>query len=109
MPLLSFITIFACRPAQIAEKQSIPTQEETDSSENWWDFEELEDTSSNNDTSSYDTSKPDTGSYEEGQCDDNFNPNAECSGTWEETICLFEGLWWWCDNGQWLNEDDKPD
>lgn len=41
-------------------------------------------------------------------CGDDFDPNAPCSGDWTETICVHESMVWWCEDGTWANEDDKP-
>ena len=40
-------------------------------------------------------------------CSSSFNPQTSCTGSWEETICLFENTIWWCQEGVWMSEDDK--
>lgn len=52
--------------------------------------------------------KPDdTGSMGYEECPTDFDSTQPCEGTWMETICLYEGLLWWCDNGAWVNEEEK--
>ena len=60
--------------------------------------------------------KPDDGSDDGGDkpedfdysdCPEDFDPQEPCEGSWETTICMYDGLIWWCEDGVWLNEDDK--
>ena len=41
------------------------------------------------------------------ECGEDFDPNVPCQGDWTTTVCTSDGLIWWCDNGVWLNEEDK--
>ena len=41
------------------------------------------------------------------ECPEGFDAQAPCEGSWETTICTYEGTIWWCENGAWLSEDDK--
>jgi hypothetical protein len=47
------------------------------------------------------------GSSDYTECGEDFDPNVPCQGDWTTTICTSDGLIWWCDNGVWLNEEDK--
>ena len=81
----------------------------TEDSSAWWETEEGtqdgNDDEDKPDDSSGDDDKPNDISYDE--CGEDFDPTATCEGSWEETICTHDGVIWWCDNGIWLNEDDK--
>ena len=50
--------------------------------------------------------KPDESDVED--CPPDFNPNDTCEGDWTDTLCIHEGMMWWCEDGTWMNEDDKP-
>ena len=72
--------------------------EQSNDSDVWWETDtEKQDeyTDDDKDDSEY------------SDCGENFDSDASCEGGWEETICLFEDVIWWCDNGIWVNEDDK--
>ena len=106
MIILIGLTIFGlgCR----GDKAEEETTEQEDSA-NWW---EVEEDSESGDNSSTDSAKPDDtgekpedGSYNE--CPDGFDPTQTCEGSWQETICTYDGLVWWCENGVWYNEEDK--
>ena len=43
--------------------------------------------------------------YEE--CASDIDVNASCEGSWEESICTMNNLIWWCQDGVWMNENDK--
>lgn len=47
------------------------------------------------------------GSSDYTECGEEFDPNVPCQGDWTTTVCTSDGLIWWCDNGVWLNEEDK--
>jgi len=47
------------------------------------------------------------GSSDYTECGEDFDPNVPCQGDWTTTVCTSDGLIWWCDNGVWLNEEDK--
>jgi hypothetical protein len=51
--------------------------------------------------------KPDYEDIED--CPDDFDPTEPCEGDWKTTMCTQDGLLWWCEDGAWMNEDDKPD
>jgi len=42
-------------------------------------------------------------------CPDDFDPTEPCEGDWTTTMCIHDDLIWWCEDGAWMNEDDKPD
>ena len=42
-------------------------------------------------------------------CDEGFDSEMPCDGDWFETICLHEGVVWWCEDGAWWNEETDPD
>ena len=103
------ITIFTvgCSGAKITEDTG-----QSDSL-NWYNADEGEDSSSDSDsdtdTESSDDKPEDTGFSMVDDCAEGFDPTASCEGTWEETICMYDGLIWWCQDGIWTNEDEKPD
>ena len=41
------------------------------------------------------------------ECPEGFDPEVSCEGTWESTICLHGEVIWWCQDGEWLNEEEK--
>ena len=69
----------------------------------WWD--ELEEETSGTSDESKDEDKEDYGEY--GDCGAEFDSTQPCEGSWEDTICLQDDLIWWCQDGVWLNEEDK--
>ena len=40
-------------------------------------------------------------------CATDFDSSASCEGNWEDTLCLFDELIWWCEDGVWMNEGEK--
>ena len=67
--------------------------------------DEDKDESESNDGSGDNEKEEGVGEF--GECASDFNPDSSCEGNWEETICTFEGLIFWCEDGVWLNEEDK--
>ena len=57
------------------------------------------------DDADYGEDKPDDYSFPD--CAEDFDSTATCEGGWEDTICVHDGVIWWCENGVWLNEGDK--
>ena len=100
---------FACRE----EKEEQPTEQEDTAT--WWEVEEVEDVeeeSESDNTDLEEEDKPEDSDdkpedIEVDECPEGFDPTASCEGSWEETICMFEGLIWWCQDGVWLSEEDK--
>ena len=52
--------------------------------------------------------KPEGEDGDAKECDDDFDPDASCEGDYTTTLCMYDGMYWWCEDGVWLNEDDKP-
>jgi len=52
-----------------------------------------------------DGDKPDDSEIED--CPDDFDSTEPCEGDWKTTMCMHDDLLWWCEDGVWLNEDDK--
>ena len=98
LKIILLSVIVGCRDNKVAEED---TQE-------WWeadaDTKTDEDSEDKEETSGDGEDKP-LGDYEE--CAEDFDPQASCEGSWETTICSYEGTIWWCQDGVWLNEDDK--
>ena len=69
----------------------------------WWD--ELEEETSGTSDESKDEDKEDYGEY--GDCGADFDSTQPCEGSWEDTICLQDDLIWWCQDGVWMNEEEK--
>lgn len=42
-------------------------------------------------------------------CPEDFDKDEPCEGSWEETLCLEDGLLWWCEDGTWQFDDDSDD
>ena len=83
----------------------------TDSA-NWWEEGENGTLSEEDksDAESSEEDKPDVDKEDFGEledCPEDFDPQASCEGSWETTICMYDGLIWWCENGVWLSEEDK--
>jgi hypothetical protein len=122
MLILSFSFLFACRSGaakvQLDEDTSIEEPE-------WWesDVEETDESDgsissdSEEDEKEEDTGdKPEDGEFEDEKdsglgdtqdCGDGFDPTASCEGDWTTTLCMHDGLYWWCEDGEWINEEDK--
>ena len=115
MLAISFALIFGCRSAkvQLDEDTSIEEPE-------WWesDVEETDesDGSSSSDSEEDTNDKPEDGEFEDEKdsglgdtqdCGDDFDPTASCEGDWTTTLCMHDGLYWWCEGGVWINEEDK--
>lgn len=32
-----------------------------------------------------------------------------CEGDWRSTLCVINGMVWWCEGGAWMNDDDKDE
>ena len=73
----------------------------------WWDELE-EETSGSSDESKDDYTDEDKEDYGEyGGCGEDFDSTQPCEGSWEDTICLHDDLIWWCQDGVWMNEEEK--
>ena len=120
MLTISFALIFGCRSAkvQLDEDTSIEEPE-------WWesDVEETDESDGSSSSDSEDDEKeedtgdkPEDGEFEDEKdsglgdtqdCGDDFDPTASCEGDWTTTLCMHDGLYWWCEGGVWVNEEDK--
>ena len=108
------LALLACRPAQVADKAPTdtaePTTEETEDNNG---LTPLGDSATSNDTAKPDDDYDDTGKPEEDSeypdCGSNFDPTESCTGDWTTTLCMHDSLIWWCDNGVWMNEEEKPE
>lgn len=108
------LTLYACRPVQVADKDSTDSSEtSTEETEDNNGLTPLGDSASSNDTGKPDDEYDDTGKPEDESnypdCGPNFDPNESCTGDWTTTICMHDSLIWWCENGAWMNEEEKPD
>ena len=105
-----FVLFCACR----SEK---PQNDSATLEPDWWETENeaADEDSQSDDIEKEDTAeKPeeweeekDSGVEDVEDCAENFDPDVPCQGDWTTTLCLHEGQLWWCDNGVWLNEEDK--
>ena len=113
--VLSLVFIFGCR-----SKDQESTENTESTSPDWWESETSDTAADNNQENNEETTedeewgdtaeKPDdTGvnSDDYPECGEDFDPDEPCEGDWSTTICVDNGLFWWCENGVWLNEDDK--
>ena len=85
----------------------------SDGTSNWWeegesDGTQIEEDKSDTESSSEDKPEVDKEDFESIEdCPEDFDPQASCEGSWETTICMYDGLIWWCQDGVWLSEEDK--
>ena len=134
--VISALFIHGCRAGKGAADEQQPQTDSTEASsetndnnqesdtasdsEAWWEFEsDSDDTDSNDDIDDSDDSddKEDDSDDKEDEdftedlkdCAEEFDPELPCEGDWTETICLYDGLIWWCEGGVWLNEEDKEE
>jgi hypothetical protein len=100
-PLLMLAAV-ACSPGE-------------DDSDDWWEdldnADNIEDTDISDgtydDKGGDDQDTDDKGNNAYPDCDDDFDATASCEGDWKETICMYEGKVYWCQDGAWVSEDDK--
>ena len=97
------------------QKEEDSVQQEDDSAADSWRQEDVEEPAEEPDDGTDDDDKPDEGDDkpdDEGdeykECDEGFDPEESCEGDHTMTLCVYDGMFWWCDDGVWLNEDDKP-
>jgi hypothetical protein len=104
-PLLMFAAI-ACGPG---EDNTLEWWEDGDDTDSIGDTDKGDDTGDGKgdgkDTGDGKGDGKDTGEYPD--CGGDFDPTATCEGDWKETICTHNGKTYWCQDGVWLNEDDK--
>ena len=104
--------MFGPRPALLAltliglgcRSGKITTGEPPEDTGSWWPAESVED-----EDGAYDWSDLDEDDEELEDCPADFDPDSPCDGDWTETICLYAGLIWWCEDGAWWNEETDPD
>ena len=99
-----------------AEKEE-STEEGTVEDQDWWDeLEEEGQSSGEEDKEDYedgdkedyeDEDKEDYEDVEYEECEADFDSSESCEGTWQDTICMYDDLIWWCQDGAWMNEDEK--
>ena len=85
---------WSCREAKVAEEDT----------QGWWESETKSD---EEDKDEFTEDGEDKDFEEVNDCPEDFNPQESCEGSWETTICTYEGTIWWCQDGVWLNEEDK--
>ena len=75
--------------------------------QDWWDEleEETQGSGDEDKEDKEDEDKEDYGEY--GDCGEDFDSTQPCEGSWEDTICQHDGLIWWCQDGVWMNEEEK--
>ena len=71
----------------------------------WWENQEEDQNSSEEDKSEEDKEDFENIDYEE--CAEDFDSTQACEGSWEETICTYDDLIWWCESGSWMSEEEK--
>lgn len=101
------LIIIACRSGKVVT-ESQDTGSDTGA---WWDWQDSDtdetDTQEDEEEPKNDTADKPDDDYQE--CAPDFDPQEPCVGDWIETICVVDGVIWWCDNGVWKNEDEKPE
>ena len=121
MLILSISFLFACRSGsakvQLDEDTSVEEPE-------WWesDVEETDDSEESSSSDSDEEKEEDTGDKPEDEefedekdsglgdtedCGEDFDSSTPCEGDWATTLCMHDGLYWWCEDGVWINEEDK--
>ena len=113
-----------------AEKDNDTSNQES-SEQDWWQTEEgteSEKTEDNSEETKEDYSEEDKEDYSEedgdedkedgdedkedstyNDCPVDFDSTTECTGSWEDTICITDELIWWCQDGVWMNENEKEE
>ena len=112
-----------CQPK--AESETTPDEDlsteetaEDDAEDEWWE-EDVADEGAQDGSGSDgedDEDKPDdTGDKPDDEgwdeiedCGDDFDSTAPCEGDWKDTMCTHEDLLWWCEDGEWTSEEEKP-
>ena len=89
-------------------------ENDDDSDENEEDDDEQEEDGDEDDKpddwEDEDDDKPDDdGDWGFSDCAEDFDPALPCDGAPEQTICVYEDTIWWCQDGVWMNEDNKPE
>lgn len=120
-----FLTLLACRGDNEGNTELKTTTEETadteqadteeTDTEEWWETEVEE--SDNDNTEEEDEEKEEDEKEEDEKeedymyedCSADFDPTMPCEGSWQETICIYDDLIWWCEDGVWMNENDKEE
>ena len=87
----SLTLLLGCR----SDKDEAEPDEDTAA---WWEID-VEDSADDS------GDKPDDSEIED--CPDDFDSTEPCEGDWKTTMCMHDDLLWWCEDGVWLNEDDK--
>ena len=124
MIALSFSLLFACRSGSA----KVQLDEDTSAEEpEWWDSEsdetnQSDDSDESSSSDSDEEKEEDTGDKPEDEefedekdsglgdtedCGEDFDSSAPCEGDWTTTLCMHDGLYWWCEGGVWINEEDK--
>ena len=100
------VTSLGCRSEGVIQDTSSWWQEEVEEDED--EKSDDKDTEEEDkDTGEEGTDTGSDGSYDD--CESDFDPDEPCEGTWVETICMYDDLIWWCQEGVWMNEDDKEE
>ena len=99
MLILTTILQLACSPAK--------TQEDTALSPDWWETEVTETDTEDSAESEVDKEEEEYDEADIEDCADDFNPEEPCEGDWTTTMCMYDDLLWWCDNGVWVNKEEE--
>jgi len=108
MVVLGFIAfVFSCRTSKDSTSTEVP---------DWWETETVDTGETNNegddkDSGVYDKDtseeEKDSASEDVPECGEDFNQDAPCVGDWTTTLCMHDGILWWCEHNVWLNQEDK--
>ena len=124
MLVIYFSFLFGCRSG--SAKVQLDEDTSTEDPE-WWesDAEETDESDDSDESSPSDSGeekeedtgdKPEDGEDDDEKdsglgdtedCGDDFDSTASCEGDWTTTLCMHDGLYWWCEGGVWVNEEDK--
>ena len=98
--------MFLCNGLSLFLFFSCSSEKEDTSSQDWWN--NLEDENQIDDKENDDKDNGDKEEYEEyEECASDFDSTQTCEGSWEDTICKYDDLIWWCQDGIWMNEEEK--
>ena len=105
LKVVFLVLMVGCRDNKIADDE---TQE-------WWESEsETQKDEDSEDSEEEKEDKDETSGTDEDKplediedCPEDFDAQASCEGSWETTICYYNSMIWWCEEGVWLNEEDK--
>lgn len=106
--MMRSLSVVISLAAACSAGKDAPSRPVTDTG-GWWADENEDDEDDEDDGGGFGPGDLDEDDAELEACDEDFDPGMPCDGDWFETICLHEGVIWWCEDGSWWNEETAPD